>query len=65
MKKLKCICLILSALLLMQSVIVPMAAEAETMQTEPTETEQALMTQTEELPRRRRLQGHPRHNLLS
>ena len=50
MKKLKCICLILSALLLMQSVIVPMAAEAETMQTEPTETEQALMTQTEELP---------------
>ena len=50
MKKLKCICLILSALLLMQSVIMPMAAEAETMQTEPTETEQALMTQTEELP---------------
>lgn len=50
MKKLKCICLILSALLLVQSVLVPAAAEAETMQTNPTETEQALTPLTEELP---------------
>lgn len=50
MKKLKCICLILSALLLVQSVLVPAAAEAGTMQTNPTETEQALTPLTEELP---------------
>ena len=50
MKKLKCICLILSALLLVQSVLVPAAAEAETMQTNPTETEQVLTPLTEELP---------------
>ena len=50
MKKLKCICLILSALLLVQSVLVPAAAEAETTQTEPTGTEQALTSLTEELP---------------
>ncbi|MDD5883033.1 MAG: serine hydrolase [Candidatus Faecousia sp.] len=50
MKKVKCLSLILSILLLMQSVPVPAAAEAETTQTEPTETEQAITTQTEELP---------------
>ena len=50
MKKVKCLSLILSVLLLMQSVPVPAAAEAETTQTEPTETEQAITTQTEELP---------------
>ena len=50
MKKLKCICLILSALLLVQSVLVAAAAEAETTQMEPTGTEQALTSLTEELP---------------
>ncbi|MCI6228505.1 MAG: serine hydrolase [Clostridiales bacterium] len=50
MKKVKCLSLILSILLLMQSVPVPAAAEAETTQTEPTETEQAITAQTEELP---------------
>ena len=50
MKKLKCLSLILSVLLLAQSVLIPAAAEVETTQTEPVETELALMPQTEELP---------------
>ena len=50
MKKVKCLSLILSVLLLMQSVLVPAAAETETTQTEQTETEQAITAQTEELP---------------
>ena len=50
MKKVKCLSLILSVLLLMQSVLVPAAAETETTQTEQAETEQAITAQTEELP---------------
>ena len=50
MKKVKFLSLILSVLLLAQSVLVPAAAEAETTLTEPTETEQPLTAQTEALP---------------
>lgn len=50
MKKVKFLSLMLSVLLLAQSVFIPVAAEAETMQTEPTETEQVLTVQTENLP---------------
>ena len=50
MKKVKFLSLILSVVLLTQSILVPAAAEAETMQTEPAETEQLLTAQTEELP---------------
>ena len=50
MKKVKCLSLMLSVLLLAQSIFIPAAAEAETMQTEPTETEQVLTVQTEDLP---------------
>lgn len=50
MKKVKFLSLMLSVLLLAQSVLIPVAAEAETTQTEPTETEQVLTVQTENLP---------------
>ena len=50
MKKVKFLSLMLSVLLLAQSIFIPVAAEAETMQTEPTETEQVLTVQTEDLP---------------
>ncbi|MDO5546306.1 MAG: hypothetical protein Q4F81_10910 [Eubacteriales bacterium] len=50
MKKMKWLSLILSALLLTQSVLVPAAEEAETTQPETAQTEQALTSQTEELP---------------
>ena len=50
MKKLKCISLILSALLFMQCVLVPVSAETEPTQLDPAQTEQSLMPQTEELP---------------
>lgn len=50
MKKVKFLSLMLSLLLLAQSIFIPVAAEAETMQTEPTETEQVLPVQTENLP---------------
>ena len=50
MKKVKFLSLMLSLLLLAQSILIPVAAEAETMQTEPTETEQVLTVQTENLP---------------
>ena len=50
MKKLKWISLILSVLLLTQSILLPAAAELETTQTEPSETEAVLPLQTEELP---------------
>ena len=50
MKKVKFLSLMLSVLLLAQSIFIPVAAEAETMQTEPTETEQVLPVQTENLP---------------
>ena len=43
MKKMKCLCLLLSALLLVQSVLLPVSAE-----TEPTETEQIAATQATE-----------------
>ena len=46
MKKVKCLSLILSVLLLMQSVLVPAAAETETTQTEQAETEQAIKDAT-------------------
>lgn len=50
MKKVKFLSLMLSVLLLAQSILIPVAAEAETTQTEPTETEQVLTVQTENLP---------------
>lgn len=50
MKKVKFLSLMLSVLLLAQSIFIPVAAEAETMQMEPTETEQMLTVQTENLP---------------
>ena len=50
MKKLKWISLILSVLLLAQSILLPAAAELETTQTESSETEAVLPLQTEELP---------------
>ena len=45
MKKMKCLCLLLSALLLVQSVLLPVSAE-----TEPTETEPVAATQPTEAP---------------
>ena len=50
MKKMKCLSLLLAALLLTQSVLVPAAAEAETTLTEPAATEQTAAVQLEELP---------------
>ena len=50
MKKMKWLSLILSALLLMQCVPVPAAAEAETVPVETEETVQTPMMQTEDLP---------------
>ena len=50
MKKIRCLSLILSILLLSQSLLLPVSALAEPMETESTETGQVQATQAAELP---------------